>query len=147
MWERKQIHEDAGKMYRTKIPVKKFWKMGEGAIWEVMTFVRRMDRQGEVLIWCTKCSGYARQRTGPKLFNCCRPEQMGTKEFGRMLKRNQTLEEGRIPSKETKNWRNEGKEYQRHLNKFKIEGLMARRKACGTWQRIKIMKESGELLG
>ena len=24
--------------------------------------VRRMDRQGEVLIWCRKFSGYARQR-------------------------------------------------------------------------------------
>ena len=30
-------------------------------------FVRRMDRQEEVLIWCRKCSGYARQRMGPKL--------------------------------------------------------------------------------
>ena len=45
--------------------------------------VRRMDRQGEVLTWCRKCSGYARQRMGPKLMNCCRPEQMGTKEFGK----------------------------------------------------------------
>ena len=26
--------------------------------------VRRMDRQGEVLIWCWKCSGYARQKNG-----------------------------------------------------------------------------------
>ena len=57
---------------------------------------------------------------GPTLMNCCRPEQMGTKEFGRMLNRIQTLEEGRAPAKETKNWRIEGekkgitgKEYQR----------------------------------
>ena len=28
--------------------------------------VRRMDRQGEVLIWCRKCSGYARQKNGTK---------------------------------------------------------------------------------
>ena len=35
--------------------------------------VRRMDRQGQVLIWCRKFSGYARQRMGPKLLNCCRP--------------------------------------------------------------------------
>ena len=33
--------------------------------------VRRMDRKGEVSIWCRKCSGYARQRMGPKLVNGC----------------------------------------------------------------------------
>ena len=32
MWKRKQIHEDARKMYQTKIPVKKVWENGEGAI-------------------------------------------------------------------------------------------------------------------
>ena len=37
--------------------------------------------------------------------NCCRLEQMGTKEFGKMLKKIQTLEEGRVPAKETKKWR------------------------------------------
>ena len=31
-----------------------------------------------------KCSGYARQRMGPKLMNCCGLEQVGTKEFGKM---------------------------------------------------------------
>ena len=29
--------------------------------------VRVMDRQGDVLIWCRKCSGCARQRMGPKI--------------------------------------------------------------------------------
>ena len=67
--------------------------------------VRRMDRKDEVLVWCRKCSGYARQRMGPKLISCCRPEQIGTKEYGKMLKRIQVLEEGRVPAKETKNWR------------------------------------------
>ena len=33
-----------------------------------------------------KVSGYARQRMGPKLINCCKPEQVGTKECGEMLK-------------------------------------------------------------
>ena len=102
MWKRKQIHEDARKMYRTKIPAKSLGK------WRRRHFgghdlVRRMDRQGEVLIWCSKCSGYARQRMGPKLMNCCGPEEMDTKEFGKMLKRIQALEEGRVPAKETKN--------------------------------------------
>ena len=37
-----------------------------------------------------------------KKMNCCRPEQMGTTEFGKMLKRIQTLEEGRVPAKEAR---------------------------------------------
>ena len=81
---------------------------------------------------------------GPKVMNCCKPEQMGTKEFGRMLKRIQTLEEGRVPAKETKSWRIEGekkritrKEHQRLLNKFEMEGLVAQKKNCGTWHRRK----------
>ena len=47
-----------------------------------------------------KCSGYARQRMGPKLMNCCRPEPMGTQEYGKMLKWNQVLEDGGVPAKE-----------------------------------------------
>ena len=65
---------------------------------------------------------------GPKLTNCCRPEQMDTKEFGKMVKRIQILEEGRVPAKEAKNWRIEGqkkritrKEYKRLLNNFEME--------------------------
>ena len=61
--------------------------------------VRRLDRQGEVLIWCRKCSGYARQTMGPKLMNCCKPEQVGTKEHGKVLKRIQVLEDRRVPAK------------------------------------------------
>ena len=73
-------------------------------------FVRRVDRQGETLIWCRKCSGYAKQRMGPKLLNCCRPEQVGTKEHSKMLKRIQVLEDGRVPAKEAKDWKIEGEE-------------------------------------
>ena len=56
----------------------KVWKLGEGAIWEVMTWSEEWTEEGEVFLWCRKCSGYARQRMGPKLVNCCRREQMGT---------------------------------------------------------------------
>ena len=62
---------------------------------------------------------------GPKLMNCCRQEQMGTKEFGKMLKRIQVLKDGRVPAKEAKNWRIDGKktritrkEYKKPANKF-----------------------------
>ena len=52
-----------------------------------------------------------------------------------MLKRIQTLEKGRVPANGTKNWRIEGekkritrKEYQRLLNNFEMEGLMAQKR-------------------
>ena len=79
-----------------------------------------------------KCSGYAKQRMGPKLMNCCKPEPMGTQGYGKMLKRIQVLEDGRVPAKEARNWRTEGqkrritrKEYQKLLNKFEVEVFMA----------------------
>ena len=69
--------------------------------------------------------------------NCCRPEQMDTKEFGKLLKRIQISEDGRVPGMEAKHWRIEGekkritrKEYQRLVNKFEMEGLMAQK---GLW--------------
>ena len=40
---------------------------------------------------------------GPKLMNCCKREQVGTKEHGQMLKRIHVLEEGRVPAQEAKN--------------------------------------------
>ena len=79
-----------------------------------------------------KCSGYAKQRMGPKMMNCCKPEPMGNQGYGKMLKRIQVLEDGRVPAKEARNWRTEGqkrritrKESQRLLNKFEVEGFMA----------------------
>ena len=67
--------------------------------------VRRVDRQGEIIVWCRKCSGYARQRMGPKLMNCCKTEQVGTKEHGTMIKWIQVLEDCRVPAKEAGNWK------------------------------------------
>ena len=45
---------------------------------------------------------------GSKLMNCCRPEQTGIKEYGKMLKRIQTQGDGRIAAKEAKKMRIEG---------------------------------------
>ena len=69
------------------------------------------------------------QRIGPKLMNCCRPEQMSTKEFGKMKKIIRTLEEGRVPAKEAKNWRiGEKKIITR--KEYQVDW---RKKACGIW--------------
>ena len=68
-----------------------------------------------------------------------------------MLKRIQVLEDGRVPAKEARNWRIEGrkrritrKECQRLLNKFEMEGFMAQK---GLWNlaREKILRERGAL--
>ena len=95
--------------------------------------VRRMDRQGEVLIWCRKCSGYARQRMGPKLMNRCKPEKVGPKEYGKMLNRIQVLEEGSISAREARECKIEGRrrritrqEYRRWWDDFDIGHARAR---------------------
>ena len=88
---------------------------------------------------------------GPKLMNCCRPEPMGTQEYGKLLKMIQVLEDGRVPAKEANNWSIEGqkrritrKEYQRLLNKFEMEGFTAQE---GLWNlvREKVLRERGAL--
>ena len=63
-----------------------------------------------------KVFGIRETKNGTKASeNCCRPEQTGTKEFGKMMKRIQILEEGRVPAKETKNWRKE-KNYEKGVS-------------------------------
>ena len=64
----------------------------------------------------------------PKQVNCCRPEQMGTKDFGKWMKRIQILEEGRVPAKvREKKKRITRKEYRRLLYNFEMEGLKAQK--------------------
>ena len=70
---------------------------------------------------------------GPKMLNCCRPEQVGTTEYGKMLRRIQILEDGRDPATDTNGWKIEGrkrssptrKECKILRNKFELEGLTA----------------------
>ena len=115
--------------------------------------VRRMNRQGEVLIWCRKCSGFARQRMGPKLLNCCKPEQVGTKEYGKMIKRILVFEDGRVPPEEARNWEIQGQ--RRRITKkgvseacelvCEVVGFMAQQ---GLWNFVgeKMLRDRGALL-
>ena len=68
-----------------------------------------------------------------------------------MLRRNQILEDGRVPANEAKHRKIEGpkrritrKEYQRLLNKFDMEGFMAQK---GLWKlaRDKALQDRGAL--
>ena len=96
--------------------------------------VRRVNRHGEVLIWCRKCSGCARQRMGPQLMNCCKLEKVGTKEDGKMLKRILTFEEGRVPAEDARGWKIEGpkrrvtgKAFKILREEFEVGGFMAQK--------------------
>ena len=71
--------------------------------------VWRVDRQGEVLmIWCRKCSGYARQMMGPKLMDCCKPERNGGTRIWNFEIRILVLEEEKVPAKNARGWKVEG---------------------------------------
>ena len=83
--------------------------------------------------------------------NCCKREQVGTKEHGKMLKRIQALEDARIPAKEARNWKIEGpnrritrKEYRRLWNKFETGGFIAKK---GLWNvaRERMLRNSRAL--
>ena len=66
-----------------------------------------------------------------KLLNCCRPEQVSTKEYGKMLKRIQILEDGRVPAKEAKDWKIEGKKMRITRKEYKrLINLARERKDC-----------------
>ena len=67
--------------------------------------------------------------------DCCKPEQVYTKEYGNMLKRIQVFEDGRVPADEARNWKIEGhipreKSVRGFLSKFEMEGFMAQK---GLW--------------
>ena len=63
-----------------------------------------------------------------------------------MIKRIQTLEDGRIPAKEAKDWKRRitRKEYQRLIHEFELEGLMTKE---GLWNlaREKRLQERGAM--
>ena len=61
--------------------------------------MRVVSASGETLIRCHKCSGYSRYRLGHKFVNRCRPESKSNKEYGRMKKRIDVLEEGIVSRK------------------------------------------------
>ena len=84
-----------------------------------------------------KMIGLCTTENGPKMMNCCKPEQVGTKEHGKMWKRIQILEDGRILAKEARNWKIEGlnrritrKEFRSLWNELEKEAFMAQK---GLW--------------
>ena len=100
--------------------------------------VRRMDRQGESLDMVQKVFRIREAKNGTKAGNLLQTRTDGHQRIWQNEEKNPTLEEGRVPAKEAKNWRIEGekkriarKEYQRLLNNFEMEGLMSQK---GLWK-------------
>ena len=56
----------------------------------------------------------------PKLMNCCKPEQVGTKEHDKMSERIQVLEGGRVLAKVARDWKIEGQKRRITRKEFKI---------------------------
>ena len=87
---------------------------------------------------------------GPKLMNCCRPEQVGTTDHGEMFNNNSgsrrwhSFCKGGKKHGKLKDKKNTRKEYQRLVNKFEMEGFMAQR---GLWNlaRNKTLQDRGAL--
>ena len=89
---------------------------------------------------------------GPKLMNCYKLEQVGSKEYGKMILRIQVLEDGRVPAKEARIWKidrtkkriTQEKEYQRLLIKFEMAVFVAQK---GLWNLVgeKVLQDRGAL--
>ena len=77
--------------------------------------------------------------------NCCKPEHVGIKEHGKMLKRIQVLENGRVPAKKTRDWKIEGskkritmKENKENLDEFEMGGFMTQKDLWKEFRERKI---------
>ena len=95
----------------------------------------------------------------PTLMKRCKPEKVCTKEYGKMLKRIQVLEEVTIPVKEARNWKIERqkrwitrKEYGRLWNEFETGRFMAQKRPWNVakekcWKtEVSLPKEDGNQL-
>ena len=74
--------------------------------------------------------------------NCCRPNQEGTKSYGKMLKRIQVFEDGKIFAKEARNWKI-GRQKRmitrkdiRLWNEFVLRGFKAQKDLCNLAREI-----------
>ena len=80
MWRRQQVHEDARKAYRAETCGNIFGKM------EKATYGRTRygKKNGQARRSFDLVHKNALPNMGPKLMNCCKPEQVGTKVYGNL---------------------------------------------------------------
>ena len=101
----------------------------EGRRWALLD--REVGAEGETLVWCRNCSGYARTRMGPKLTNKCQPEEKaqtcGARCFGAVGGR-QGASQGSEGLAEWRGKRNTSP-YRRLMREFEEEGQIAKKAA------------------
>ena len=66
---------------------------------------KKNGQSGRSLDLLQKLVGPCETENGPKLVNCCKSEQVSTKEYGKMLKRIYILEDGRVLTNEARIWK------------------------------------------
>ena len=132
MWKEQQKHEDARNIGRTEMLDERL----KGQIGEMvqLTFgrarqVRRVDRNGEALIWCRKCSFWlCATQTRTKAVQSMQAEEV-------VHERILILEQERVPAKSARGWKIAGqtrrvtkKEYKRLREEFQVGGFMAQQR-------------------
>ena len=110
--------------------------------------MRRADPNGEVQVWCRKCSGYAWCRLEPTVINRCSVEKIDTKEHMKMLKRSAIPPQRRVPDRNATGWKVEGEkgrvtreECKRLREEFEVGGFMAQK---GSWNICETLDVGGQ---
>ena len=120
MWKRKQIHEDVLDQHSCQ----KVWENGEDAIWEVMTWSEN-GQAGRGSAVVQKVFGICEAKNGTETMKLLQTGTDGHQRIWQMLKRIQTLEEGRVPVKEAKNWRMNEENFLSRLRKRRWESFVS----------------------
>ena len=81
VWKRKQVHEDARNMLRTKTLVGKFWKLEKASPWR-SRFGKKNGPAGRSFDGVQKMLGLRTTEDGTTTDR--KPEQVGTNECGKM---------------------------------------------------------------
>ena len=95
------------------------WENGESDVWEDTIWKEEWTSREKFRFGAENVRAMHDRKWGPKLMNCCTLEQVGTKEHGKMLKRTQVLEDGRIPAREARHWKIEGQK--RRITRTEIQ--------------------------
>ena len=89
-------------MHRVQILVKDLWKMLYAA-YGTTVYGEKIGLEGRNCYRGRMFEGFWRKRTGSKLMNGCKPEEVSTKEDGLLFKHSQVLGDGRIRTKKVVN--------------------------------------------
>ena len=87
MWKRQQAHEDARKMHKAKNTCQIFGKWRKRHLGG-HDKVRKLDRQGDLLIWCRKMHGLCEAKDGTQVYELLQAGESGHKRIRQDAKTN-----------------------------------------------------------